>query len=321
AGGRAAARAAVEGAAFLSTAERVKRLLGWPLRRALDARVGMTVHEIDARLGSEDLARPTIHDRLDDLDRMGRDVLAGLGWRHAPAPGGELAALDAPRAAFLNWAAGPDGYAAQAGLWFNPPVPVEHHPGRVDVLLVNERIVEQPFVFAALAALAPGARVLDVGGAESTVGLSLASLGHEVTVVDPRPHPLRHPRLRHAACRLDELAAGEPYDAAVALSAIEHFGLEHYGGGAGAARLDLDAMARLRELVAAGGLLVLTVPFGTASVDGFQRVYNEDGLRELLGGWRVETSVRVGRTDRLTWQRDVASREDHGVALVSARRE
>ena len=293
---------------------RLARALGWPLRRALDPRVDMTVAQIDARLGP---GRPRVHDRLDDLDRQGREVLAALGWQEAR----ELAALDAPRAAFLNWASGPEGYAAQAGVWFNPPVPVEHHPGRVDVLLVNERIVEQPFVFAALAQLPAGARILDVGGSESTVGLSLAALGHAVTVVDPRPHPLAHPNLTHAACRLDELEAGTPFDAAVALSAVEHFGLEHYGTERTDERLDLAATRRLRELVRPGGLLVLTVPFGAASADAFQRVYDEAGLAELLEGWEVVVSRRVGRTGRTTWEADAASApEHHGVALVSARR-
>ncbi|MDQ3722149.1 MAG: DUF268 domain-containing protein [Actinomycetota bacterium] len=305
-----------------SAKARLKALLGWPLRRALDPRVRMTVHEIDARLGSQDLARPTVHDRLDDLDRMGRDMLAGLGWRDVPAPGGRLAQLDAPRAAYLNWASGPDGYASQAGLWFNPPVPVHHSPGGVEVLLVNERIVEQPFVFRALAGLRDGARVLDVGGSESTVGLSLATLGHHVTVVDPRPHLLAHPNLTHAACRLDELpepAAGERFDVAVVLSAVEHFGLDHYGLDVADERLDLAALARLRELVAYGGLLVLTVPFAeAASADNFQRVYDETGLGELLAGWEVRTSLRFGRIDRLTWELGAGSQERHGVALVVA---
>jgi hypothetical protein len=326
----------------VNRAATLKRLLGWPLRRALDPRVRMTVHEIDARLGSEDLARPTIHDRLDDLDRMGRDMLAGLGWREVPQPGGDLSELDAPRAAYLNWAGGPDGYAAQAGLWFNPPVPVHHTAGGVEVLLVNERIVEQPFVFGALAQLTPPARILDVGGSESTVGLSLATLGHDVTIVDPRAQPLRHRNLGHAACRLDELPAdGEPFDAAVVLSAVEHFGLEHYdsapvldGSPAAATmarprsgpdvtdeRLDLAALRRLLELVRPGGLLVLTVPFAAqASVDGFQRVYDEDGLAELLRGWSILTSLRCGRVDRLTWELGAPSRERHGVALVTASR-
>lgn len=300
----------------------LKRLLGWPLRRALDPRVHMTVHEIDARLGSDGLARPTIHDRLDDLDRMGRDVLAGLGWRDVPQPGADLAQLDAPRAAYLNWATGPEGCAAQAGLWFNPPVAVHHEPGGVEVLLVNERIAEQPFVFGAIAREFErgAARILDVGGSESTVGLSLATLGHDVTVVDPRPHPLAHRNLTQAACRLDELPApAEPFDAAVVLSAVEHFGLEHYGVGGDDERLDLAALRRLRELVKPGGLLVLTVPFAArASVDDFQRVYDEPGLTELLEGWTVRTSLRVGRIDRLTWELGEPSRERHGVALVTA---
>jgi hypothetical protein len=70
-----------------------------------------------------------------------------------------------------------------------------------------------------------------------------------------------------------------------------------------------------------GGLLVLTVPFAEqASVDEFQRVYDEDGLAELLRGWAVETSLRAGRVDRLTWELGVPSRERHGVALLTARR-
>jgi hypothetical protein len=319
----------------LSAADTLKRLLGWPLRRVLDPRVDMTVHEIDARLGSDGLKRPTIHDRLDDLDRQGRDMLAGLGWRDVPRPGGALGALDAPRAAYLNWATGPEGYASQAGLWFNPPVPIHHEPGGVDVLLVNERIAEQPFVFGAIArAFDAPARILDVGGSESTVGLSLATLGHDVTIVDPRAHPLAHRNLTHAACRLDELpASSQPFDAAVVLSAVEHFGLEHYdsaaansarpldGVGGGDERLDLAALARLRELVRPGGLLVLTVPFDAqASVDDFQRVYDEAGVAELLRGWTVVTSLRAGRIDRLTWELGAASRERHGVALVTATR-
>jgi len=307
----------------VSLAARAKALLGWPVRRALDPRVEMTVHEIDARLGSENLARPTIHDRLDDLDRMGRDMLAGLGWRDVPAPGSAPAQLDAPRAEYLNWANGPEGYASQAGLWFNPPVPVHHGPGTVEVLLVNERIVEQPFVFGAIARAFDGerARILDVGGSESTVGLSLATLGHDVTVVDPRAHPLAHRNLTHAACRLDELPGDATgFDAAVVLSAVEHFGLEHYEvGGTDAERLDLAAMRTLRERVRPGGLLVLTVPFAErASVDGFQRVYDEAGLAELLRGWTVQTSLRAGRVDRLTWELGAPSRERHGVALVTA---
>jgi len=82
--------------------------------------------------------------------------------------------------------------------------------------------------------------------------------------------------------------------------------------------LELAALARLRGLVAPGGLLVLTVPFAEQpSADSFQRVYDEAGLRELLAGWEVRTSLRVGRTDRLTWE--LASRPWSATALRSWR--
>jgi hypothetical protein len=93
------------------------------------------------------------------------------------------------------------------------------------------------------------------------------------------------------------------------------------GAGGADERLDLAALRTLRELVRPGGLLVLTVPFAAQpSVDGFQRVYDEDGLAELLRGWTIETSLRAGRVDRLTWELGVPSRERHGVALLTARR-
>lgn len=301
----------------------IGRGLGWPVRRVLDVRARWVIAVIDERFGVQDGARPGLHQRLDDLDRAGRETLEALGWAEA-AQGrrhGAVAELTPQAAAYLNWAAGPEGYAAQAGLWFNPPAPVEHHPGAVDLLLVNERIVEQPFVFAALGRLAPASRVLDVGGAESTVALSLAALGHRVTVVDPRPVPVAHPGIAHRQCTLEELGEGERFDAVVALSAIEHFGLGHYGaaGPDDAARLDLRAMEQMGRLLEPGGFLVLTVPFGAASVDDFQRIYDTAGLDELLAGWERERLTTVGRTGRTTWEAGAASADGyHGVALVVA---
>jgi len=311
---------------------RLRRALTWPARRLLDPRVEWTVSEIDDRLGSDKHTKPPVHDRFDrlqerleDLDDLGRQMLQALGHERARHGGidVDLAALGPAQAAFLNWADSPFGYAAQAGLWFNPPVPLEHRPGAVDVLLVNERIVEQPYVFAAVAAAAGGEpqRVLDVGGAESTVGLSLASLGHDVTIVDPRGCRLRHPRLTAVASRLEELPeGGEPFDIAVALSAIEHFGLEHYGTPRGVGRADIEALAHIRRRLRPGGTLVLTVPLGAPSVDGFQRTYDLPGVRELLDGWQVHDLMVVRQADRLTWVREAPRDDDlrRGVALVRA---
>ncbi|MEJ7894724.1 MAG: methyltransferase domain-containing protein [Solirubrobacteraceae bacterium] len=299
--------------------DRLTRAAGWPGRRLLDQRVLWLVGLVEDRLGRSDV---TVHDRLGDLDRLARAQLQGLGFLEleSGAPGRRLAELSAPLAGALNWADGPGGYAAQAGLWFNPPVPVEHRAGAVGVLLVNERVVEQPFVFAEVGA-APR-RVLDLGGAESTVALSLATLGHDVTVVDPRGYPVAHPNLTEAAVRLEDHEPAAPYDVAVALSAVEHFGLGHYESGP-PSQDDHAALARLRELVRPGGRLVLSVPFAArASVDAFQRVYDAAGLAELLAGWRVERRLAAWQTERTEWRLGSCEEPlaERGVALVTATR-
>jgi pyridoxamine 5'-phosphate oxidase len=299
------------------------RLLGWPARRLLDPRARWTADLVDERLIERVAGLHRHLELLEDQHQGIREKIAGLRVEQMLAEGpGRVDELTDELGRFLNWAEGHEGYAAQAELWFNPPVALDHRTPGVRVRHVNERVVEQPFVFAALADLEPGSRVLDVGGSESTVGLSLASLGHDVWVVDPRGYPLRHPRLREAACRLDELDPGlGDFDAAVVLSAVEHFGLGHYAGSGEAERLDIAALSELARRVRPGGLLVLTTPFGQAGVDEFERVYDSPGLDELLAGWEVQRTTGAWRVDDVTW---VAGRLDEplgerGVALVVAR--
>lgn len=298
------------------------RLLGWPARRLLDPRARWTAELVEEQL-TERVAGLHRHlELLADQHQGIREQIAALRVEQLLAGGlGRVDELTDELGRFLNWAEGHEGYAAQAELWFNPPVALDYRTAGVSPRHVNERVVEQPFVFAALAGLAPGSRVLDVGGSESTVGLSLASLGHQVWVVDPRGYPLAHPTLHAAACRLDELdpELGE-FDAAVVLSAVEHFGLGHYAGSGEAERLDIAALSELARRVRPGGVLVLTTPFGRAGVDEFERIYDRPGLDELLAGWEVQRATGAWRVDALTW---VAGRLDEplgerGVALVVA---
>src|SRR5207249_9786836 len=97
---------------------------------------------------------------------------------------GNVDELDGTTAALVNYATSHRGFAAQRNLWFNSPLSVIHEPGNVALANVNERIVEIPYAFRALASIAQGAKVLDVGASESMVSLSLASLGYEVTAID-----------------------------------------------------------------------------------------------------------------------------------------
>ena len=307
----------------------LRRALGWPARRLLDPRTRWTHDLIDERLGYRP-GQPDVHYRLDRIEGRLEALVRHAGWRRAAisgstAPELTLEDLTPELAEFLNWNDGPHGLAAQAGMWFNPPVPPEYLAGAVRPLHVTERIAEQPFAFASLAELAPGSRVLDVGGSESHVGLALASSGYRVTLVDPRGSPFTHPNLDVCACRLEDLPGGDPYDGALALSAIEHFGLGHYlpaGTDPETERADLAAMALLAERTRSGGLLVLTVPYGPPSTDDFQRVYDADGLEELLAGWNVRRRRFAHTLDRLTWLTtdEWPGGDEPGAALVLAER-
>jgi SAM-dependent methyltransferase len=233
--------------------------------------------------------------------------------------------MPADTARFLNWAEGPEGPAARAGLWFNPAVATHYAEGGAGILLVNERIVEQPYAYAALTALPLGARILDVGGSESTVALSLASLGYEVHVVDPRGYPLEHPLLREHAMRLHELPDELRFDGALALSAIEHFGLGAYGQPRQAdVRADIAALKEIHRRLTPGGLLVLTVPCAsTSSADDFQRVYSPEDLNRMLASdWDVADISVAWHPNHRTWVRGTIDepQADVGVALVVAQK-
>jgi hypothetical protein len=284
---------------------------------------------LDERVGSH-AGRAALHDRLDLIEDEVRHTGRALGEslldrRLASLSGAEGLRLPGDTASFLNWAEGPEGPAARAGLWFNPPVPVRYAHDAVSVLLVNERVIEQPYVFGALAHLPPPARILDLGGAESTLALSLASIGHHVVVVDPRGYALEHPGLQAHAVRLDELPQSEAgFNAAVALSSIEHFGLGSYGVGRRELRLDRAALADLRERLAPGGVLVLTAPCAAVSTqDDFQRIYAVAEIREMLADWELIDLSVAWREDQFTWVRGDPEqpRGDVGVALVTARRQ
>jgi SAM-dependent methyltransferase len=191
-------------------------------------------------------------------------------------------------------------------------------------LVTNERVVEYPFVFQNLAGVT--GRLLDVGCCWSRVPIALASRGFRVVGVDVNPYPFRHPNLR--TVRTDAMRmpfASSTFDAALAISTVEHIGLGHYGDPAGA-RGDLVAMHEIARVLRPGGRLLLSVPFGLADQDDVRRVYDAAGLRELVAAFE-DPRVDYARSRDGLWapctEADAASVDWSGpsraVALVVAR--
>jgi methyltransferase family protein len=264
------------------------------------------LHSISER-GFDDLAK-----RLTDMTDKALEQLAGSSYR----------SLDQRVAQLLNYAQGHCGFAAQRNLWFNPPVMIEHVAGDVHLSRVSERVVEVPYAFQALAELKAGASILDVGAAESTFALSLASLGYEVTALDPRPVPTPHPRLRRVVGTVQDWDPGTEFDAVVCISTLEHIGLGAYGEPIEPEGADHAALARMHDLLAAEGVLILTVPFGVAAESATARIYDRHALDLLLQKWHVENIRVVKRHDDVTWVMDTEVAVQAGseaVALITAR--
>jgi 2-polyprenyl-3-methyl-5-hydroxy-6-metoxy-1,4-benzoquinol methylase len=288
------------------------------VRRYLDARFKALEHMIQANMDAANEATTLFGQQLNELAGLVEQVSDAHVKRMAD---GAVAHLDEATAELIDRATSYAGFAAERGLWFNPPIIVKHSPWDVVVSAVNERIAELPYVFRALAGLPSGSRVLDVGASESTVSLSLAALGYQVTALDPRPYPLAHPSLRVVGGTVEEWSDEEPFAAVVCLSVVEHIGLGAYGL-AEKEGADLVAMRRMRELTAPGGLLVMTTRFGEAATDDFQRTYDRAGLDELLEGWDVEDLSFLHRQDATTWvpAEPMGELQGEAVVLVTARR-
>jgi len=247
-----------------------------------------------------DATRQELADTRQDLTERIANAAPSVQLRQLV--GAPLPEIDESASAFLNYTQSHVGPLADAGLWVNHPFNVEWSRGSARLGSVNERIMEQPFVFGAVADLNPGARILDLGGGESTVGFALASLGHHVTVIEPQGYPFRHPNLTVFEKPLEQFDAVEPFDAAIALSSIEHFGIGHYKGGPEPdANADVEAVEKMAELLAADGRLILTTPFGPSEVNDVERIYDRTSLLALLAGWTITKTVIGRRLDGTTW--------------------
>jgi SAM-dependent methyltransferase len=131
--------------------------------------------------------------------------------------------------------------------------------------------------------------VLDVGCSTSDYLADLAGTGshlaRHIYGLDPdAPRPIRNV----GALKGTIVAPPFPpnsFDLILCISTVEHIGLPIYGQHE-FPHGDILAMRHIRRLLAPGGRLLMTVPFGRAQVNPWFRVYDRSGLRRLTAGFR-----------------------------------
>lgn len=147
---------------------------------------------------------------------------------------------------------------------------------------------------------------LEFGNGGSFLGLIAAQHGFTVTAIGTGTvrWSYTHPQLRFVQGNVFTLPAPiGSFDLVINDSAIEQTGLiRSYKGIREHFDKDLEVMARLRELMKPGGVMLLTIPIGqsTARVPRY-RGYGAQQLRRLLQGYEIEKEVFWRRNEQNCW--------------------
>lgn len=199
-----------------------------------------------------------------------------------------------------------------------------NHPSLVKVD-VNERIVEIPFVFQSITK--KNARVLDIGCCESTVALSLATLGHDVTGLDIRPYHLEHPNFSFVQEDIAKTSLpNNHFDYVILLSTLEHIGLETIYGKVENTTDDQAAIDQVHALLKTDGKLLLTVPYSkTFFFNSFLRSYAKPHLKTLMKNFVIEEQrYYAPQANRKYWsevkETEVPDYPEFGVTTIVARK-
>lgn len=167
--------------------------------------------------------------------------------------------------------------------------------------LDGDRWVEWSFCFARMAA--GEGTTLDFGADIGVLSLGAAQRGHHVTALDlvSPPANTRHPRIAHERADILDRPLGErTFDQIINCSSVEHVGLPGRYTSTDRPEGDIEAMAILREALAPGGRMILTIPVGRDLVcPPLHRIYGESRLPRLIDGYEI--------AEEQFWTRDHAA--------------
>jgi ubiquinone/menaquinone biosynthesis C-methylase UbiE len=168
-------------------------------------------------------------------------------------------------------------------------------------LIVNERIVEYPFVFQNLN-LKKGSKILDFGCCESKLSIELASLGYKVVGIDLNDYEFSHPNFKFIKGDfLENDFKNESFDAIIAVSALEHVGLNVYGNN-NFEEGDYKVINEFYRILKKGGQLIITLPFGKRGETFWYKVYDDESLRQLLKNYKIEKIEYFIGKNRKYWK-------------------
>jgi 2-polyprenyl-3-methyl-5-hydroxy-6-metoxy-1,4-benzoquinol methylase len=170
--------------------------------------------------------------------------------------------------------------------------------------LVGDRDIEWSWIASQMPS-GPG-EALDFGNGSSHLGLIAAHRGFLVTAVDLEPvqWPYAHHNLHFIRGDILKLPLPENhFDLVINCSTVEHVGLAgRYSVTEDRAGGDLEAMARLRELMKPNGVMLLTMPVGQDAVFApLCRVYGAQRLPQLLKGFTIEKEVFWAKNTQNQW--------------------
>jgi SAM-dependent methyltransferase len=152
-----------------------------------------------------------------------------------------------------------------------------------------------------------GAKVLVVGAHDEPSANLLAAAGMDVYGVDLREYDPHLPKCNYHYTRADFCDLPREYvaehygmfDYAVALSCIEHFGLDTYGEGGYQPYYDVLAMRQIYNMLKPGGTAYVTVPAGREFLEQTPhwRVYDYPSLlSRLVQDFTLERMVSMVAT-------------------------
>lgn len=162
-------------------------------------------------------------------------------------------------------------------------------------------------------------KILDVGGAESNLSKTLAELDFDVTVIDI--NDVDHGKAKFV--RENILMYDFPeqsFDIVIAISTIEHVGLQSYGQTKQEDYGDMITMEKIHKWLKSYGLAIITLPYGKPHhPPTFERVYDLTLLddRILFGDWRiVEIQYICDKGEWDTCTEEEARNRDAAVLLL-----